>query len=223
MTLRNLSNNRPSVTFNFKRAKKLDPRITFTRASFAPAADPSSGSADQVGGSYNMFNVNVPRLTDKGLLIEEARTNQITSSQDFTASPWTASDITVTNNQAIAPDGTTTAAEYLETATFGAHILYYNAAITYASNTAASSIYVKSNGRDYVGIRAIIGATGYRQFVVSLIDGSVTLSTDPPDSVDVKSAGNGWWRITSLITTVASAAPDTFQFTWMGQQGLVPH
>ena len=35
MTLRNLSADDPSVTFDFRKSKYLDPRITFTRASFA--------------------------------------------------------------------------------------------------------------------------------------------------------------------------------------------
>ena len=114
MTLRNLSPNRPSVTFNFKRAKKLDPRITFTRASFAdnlgnPINEPSSGSASQVGGSYNMFNINVPRLTDQGLLIEESRSNLfINSTWNFQNQQGTNIVITQNSTDIAAPDGTFT-------------------------------------------------------------------------------------------------------------------
>ena len=43
MSLRNLSADDPSVILDFRKSKYLDPRITFSRASFAPAADPGSG------------------------------------------------------------------------------------------------------------------------------------------------------------------------------------
>ena len=76
MTLRNLSADDPVITLDFQKSKKLDPRVTFTRASYAPASDPSSGTGTS-GGTLQEFNINVPRLTDQGLLIEESRTNYL--------------------------------------------------------------------------------------------------------------------------------------------------
>ena len=79
MTLRNLSADDPSVTFDFLKSKYLDPRITLTRASYAPANNPSSGTGTS-GGKLQEFNINVPRLTDKGLLLEYANTNYLLNS-----------------------------------------------------------------------------------------------------------------------------------------------
>jgi hypothetical protein len=39
-----------------------------------------SGLADNTSGTYTSFASNVPRITDKGLLVEEARTNVVTNS-----------------------------------------------------------------------------------------------------------------------------------------------
>lgn len=79
MTLRNLDKVRPSVTLDFQKSKKLDPRVTFTRASYADSAgnpihEPSAGTGTHSGTLQN-FNINVPRLTDQGLLIEGGSTN----------------------------------------------------------------------------------------------------------------------------------------------------
>jgi len=74
VTLRSLDSTRPSITLNFKRSKKLDPRVTFTRASFAESGTPKppESGTGTVGGKVLTFNTNVPRLTDQGLLIEES-------------------------------------------------------------------------------------------------------------------------------------------------------
>ena len=57
-----------------------------------------------------MFNINVPRLTDKGLLIEESRTN-IATHADFTNAVWVKEEgsVTVSANATAAPDKTNTA------------------------------------------------------------------------------------------------------------------
>lgn len=114
MTLRNLSATRPSVTFNFKRSKKLDPRVTLTRASFAQSGTPiPPGSGTGTAGNEIMtFNVDVPRLTDHGLLIEEARTNILPNSLMNNAQ-WNSQ---LVDNSAIAPDGTLTASTVVPTA-----------------------------------------------------------------------------------------------------------
>lgn len=113
MTLRNLPAKYPSVTFDFHKSKQLDPRITFTRASYSsggsPVNQPSAGTGTH-SGTLQEFNINVPRLTDKGLLIEESRTNLMQNSESGAASKWTASSgVTITASTNTAPDGTITA------------------------------------------------------------------------------------------------------------------
>ena len=80
-------NIRPSLDLRFALAKKLDPRITFTRG--------STGTYFGSDGLMRTAGVNEPRFDHDpvtgqslGLLIEESRTNLLTYSEDFTNAVW---------------------------------------------------------------------------------------------------------------------------------------
>lgn len=61
------------------------------------------------GGGVVSFATGVPRITDAGLLVETASTNQLTHSEQLNDASWTKSGTaTVTANAALAPDGTVT-------------------------------------------------------------------------------------------------------------------
>ncbi len=99
-------NVRPSLDLRFALAKKLDPRITFTRGSI--------GTYFGSDGLMRTAGVNEPRFDhypitgqSLGLLIEESRTNLVTYSEDFNS--WTKFLASVSSNTATAPDGNTTA------------------------------------------------------------------------------------------------------------------
>ncbi len=87
---------------------------------------------DQADGTLQLWNHsnNVPRIeydatgAVKGLLIEEARTNLVTHSEDFSNASWVKqSGTTVTANQATSPASTTTADLVVGNGTSG--IIYY--------------------------------------------------------------------------------------------------
>jgi len=91
----------------------FDPRITHTRASTATYIDRD--------GYLRTAAANAPRITYdpatlecRGYLHEAAATNLLTYSQDFSNSDWTNSNLTVSTNAALAPDGTITAANLIE-------------------------------------------------------------------------------------------------------------
>jgi hypothetical protein len=65
--------------------------------------------AETRGGQLLTFGANEPRVTDKGLLVEEAGSNLLLRSQEFDNAAWTRPNSTVTADAAIAPDGTLTA------------------------------------------------------------------------------------------------------------------
>ncbi|KRA42090.1 phage head spike fiber domain-containing protein [Devosia sp. Root635] len=76
--------------------------VSCNRATIALASD--------VAGNLVSFGENVPRITNRGLLIEPARTNLCIRSCDFdNAVVWVGSVIVRTPNAALAPDGTMTA------------------------------------------------------------------------------------------------------------------
>jgi hypothetical protein len=91
------------VNQSYLRAGRVTaPGLTFTRA--------SAGFAETSDGRLVEFASGAPRITDRGVLVEGARTNLALWSQEFDNAAWQKnSSATVTANAVVAPDGTLTA------------------------------------------------------------------------------------------------------------------
>jgi len=87
----------------------------------------------------------------RGLLMEEARTNLLKDSEDFTTANWPQNTATVTANQAIAPDGTMTADKVVCSGT-----QRIRQAVTGLANPSdvAPSIYIRADAPTTVTMRA---------------------------------------------------------------------
>jgi hypothetical protein len=79
-----------------------------------------------------------------GLLVEEQRTNLLLRSNDVSNAAWTAGSVTVTANDAIAPDGTLTAAKAVITNTASNVFYQYNLS-SFAGQTLTVSFYGKAD------------------------------------------------------------------------------
>ena len=103
----------PSLDLRFAENKNLvdattgQNLVTFTRASSGTYVG-SDGLVKTAAVNEARFDHNPTTGESLGLLVEEARTNNVLQSEDF-ATTWTASNLTVTTNSVVAPDGTTTA------------------------------------------------------------------------------------------------------------------
>ena len=98
----------------------LDPRINFARASGATYTD-ASGVIQTAATNAPRWDYDPVTHALRGLLIEEQRTNLALRSGDFSNAAWINSGgLTVTGNNAVSPDGTTTAARIAIPATSGA-------------------------------------------------------------------------------------------------------
>ncbi len=90
----------PSLSLNFARAKRLDPRITFTRTSSATRVN-EQGLIEVVSADTPRFDHEYDASTgvikSLGLLIEESRSNLITYSEDFTNAYWISRSNTTIN------------------------------------------------------------------------------------------------------------------------------
>ena len=73
---------KPSLNLNFARSRSLDSRITFTRASVGTYVG-RDGLIKTAGENEARFDHDPETLESLGLLIEESRTNIITSSSVF--------------------------------------------------------------------------------------------------------------------------------------------
>ncbi len=125
-----------------------------------------------------------------------ARYNLVEYSEQF--GQWTNSNLTVSANQAVAPDGTTTA-ELLYPNTSGNYRWLYRVA-TFASAIYTSSVYAKASNKTVL----IIDSTGTGSSVAYFtLTGSGSYSAPAGYTADIQSVGNGWYRC-SLTNSVAA-------------------
>lgn len=69
----------------------------------------TSGTSLDSAGNIVSFGSGVARITDLGLLVEEARTNSALRSEEFDNASWTKTNVTVSANSTTSPDTTTNA------------------------------------------------------------------------------------------------------------------
>ena len=151
----------------------------------------------------------------RGLLIEEARTNSLTYSQDITNAVWNMLGTAGGSrgaDETTAPDGTFTADRFsVGTGSGYWYIANYANPSLVSGQAYTFSAYVKANGLGFVFVRAHnnsanLSASG---FIVSLSDGSVTYPSTPlapACTATVTNAGNGWWKISATSTANLTVA-----------------
>ena len=149
------------------------------------------------------FDYNPATLVARGLLIEEARTNLLTYSEQFDNAAWTKTSgwLTVTANAGVAPDGTTTADKLIPRASADP---YHNVTrvTTCTAAVHAQTYYVKADGYSRVGIRED-GVVG--QWATFLLSGSGSIIAQHASATaSIVSIGSGWYRI-FLTPSTASA------------------
>lgn len=207
MSLRNFPDANTSIVLDFRKSKKLDPRITFERASNATTTPPTIGEGSGVvNGQFFEFQEDVARLTDKGLLIEEARTNLLLHSEDFTQSPWVPRRINLTTSTTPAPDGSTNAYLCTNTSTNDTVYLYRsqgsNPDVIPDGNGMAASFFVKYTNTQYAWI-----TTGEPGKIVwfDLINGTKGTDDTDNDSGVMEPVGNGWYRCSVSVVKTSAA------------------
>ena len=175
--------------------------ITFSRASSATFL----GSNGLLQTAAN----NVPRIeydatgAVKGLLIEEARTNILTYSNDFTNGIWTKQNVSIASNVSgvTAPDGSETVDKMIPNSSNNEHRVWDGVSSTAVGET--YSVYAKSAGYDYVWLGYYEGSV-YGYAVVNLTNGVVTASNTANYSVEAST--NGFYRI-SVTKTASGTNP----------------
>jgi len=183
-----------------------DGDFEFTRASSATRVN-SNGIIETVGN-------HVPRLNhdfdsdgnaqfEPYLLLEPQTTNTATKSIDFTnagggdvfvsSNNPTEGNITLTPNNAIAPDNTTTATRITATAGSAKHRVGYFSAVVVSDETNVLSVFAKKgNGADFLSLRADGYDSNYRANF-DLSNGTIG-QTSNVASPKMENFGNGWYR-----------------------------
>jgi hypothetical protein len=195
---------RPSLDLGFTQ-EELDPRITFSRGSIGTRVN-RNRLIETVSANLPRFDYDPVTGECKGLLIEESRTNLLTYSEDFSQGVWTKHNSSINSNVITAPDNTSNATKLIENTSNVQHMVYRN--LTSAVNTTYTfSFFAKSAERQYV-LASFSGGglSGDCVVGVSLIDGSVTTTSNSPENTSVTKLPNGWYRITLTKTTPSASA-----------------
>ena len=208
---------RPTLDLNFAATKTLDRRITFTRDSLGTYID-ENGLVKYASNNVPRFDHDPTTGESLGLLIEEARTNQILYSL-LTTDNWAVSSSTLSNNtsETISPDGTNTAGKWVpNSGSTGWCSLLGKSSISVTNGTAYTfSVWVKATHSDYTvfNLRGDVtdgGGTNFNVLFTLSGDGSVDIDGHAEDgnadSASIEKYPNGWYR---CIVTQTSDATTT--------------
>ena len=197
----------PRLALDFTTAS-LDPRVTFTRTGNTATVTNSSGLIAPINADLPRFDFDPITLACKGLLIEEARTNLLTYSEQINNPIWiNYGSISIAANATTAPDGNLTADNVIPAAStgtfaFGQTIIKAVSAITYTL-----SGYSKSAGYDFLIFRidglAGDGVKGAFNISTGVISTAFTTNGVgwAVGSAAINSVGNGWYRWSVTFTT----------------------
>lgn len=186
----------PVLNLDFANTKRLDPRITFTRASTGTYVDEfgivRTAAANQARFDHDSAGNSL------GLLIEESRTNSFTYSEEFDNAAWSKSNATVTANVVAALDGTTTA-ELLSSSAAGTATI--NRAFT--RNNPAFSVFIKAGSSSTANIKIQSDVVGRNvSYNANLSTGVLTAGTGNTGNLtgwteykSITALGNGWYRV----------------------------
>ncbi len=182
--------------------------LTTTRASVGYAQDST--------GLLILFATGIPRITNKGLLVEESRTNLALWSRDMTNAAWTASNMTVAQT-ATGADGTLNAASTLTATGANATVLQ---SITASIAFYTYSVWLKRvSGTGNVDITVDNGTTwttqtlttSYQQFQVpknaaNPVIGIRLVTSGDSVAADFSQTEAGSFATSPVVTTTVSVA-----------------
>lgn len=168
--------------------------------SFSRTDTNGTATALDLAGNVIQFATGVPRITNRGILVEEARTNLFERSYEFDNAYWSKTNLTVTTGLT-APDGTATAQRLQATTTAATNCVR---AVTVNATSATYSIFAKKGS----------GATDANLFTLRntttatiLISGTINYDTGVwtyntgSTGVTVTPLADGWYRIAITATS----------------------
>jgi hypothetical protein len=179
----------PTLNLNFT-AAIFDPRITFARTDATATRVNSSGFIEVVSADAPRFDFDPLTLSCRGLLVEEAKTNFRTNSNNFSA--WSQSQVIISPDALVSPDGTASADKLIQNTTSTFHFIS-QAFTPMPGTTYTHTIYAKAG--EYYGLY--------------IFGNNPTTGANAPTRIDLRTgvydvnghagtitdAGGGWYRI----------------------------
>lgn len=185
-------------------ASDFDTLHTFARASTATYRDSSGVIQTAASGVQRLDH-------DKdgnplGLLMEEARTNELTRSQELDHSDWNKINATISTDATTAPDGTLSADKLGDNGATGTNVVEVRRNVTVSTSTSyALSVFVKKDQLDWFAIRVDDFTTPALSDAYFDLNNGVlgTVSAGFNDS-GIEDYGSGWYRCWVTFTTDAA-------------------
>ena len=179
-------------------SKTFSQIITFTRASTGTYFD-SAGVLQTAAINDPRFDYNPSTLVAQGLLIEEARTNLVTRSEEFNDAAWTKTNSSITANATTAPSGTATADKLIEALDVSqVHQVAQTGVTVVSLATYTVSVFVKADTRTRVRIAFIAGGGGVTadaNLTAGTIGAATAFSGGTAVASSIQAINNGWYRI----------------------------
>jgi len=171
--------------------------VEFTRSSNATYFG-SDGLIKTAATNEARFDHDPATGESLGLLVEEERTNSFTYSEEFDNVAWSKTNVTITANAVVAPDGNTTA-ELLSSSAAGTATI--NRAFT--RNNPAFSVFIKAGSSSTANIKIQSDVVGRNvSYNVDLSTGVLTAGTGNTGNLtgwteytSITAVGNGWYRV----------------------------
>jgi hypothetical protein len=218
----NFPSSRPSLSLNFARSKKLDPRITFTRTSSATYVG-EDGLIKTVPANEARFDHDPETGESLGLLIEEGRSNLIEYSEDISNSNWSNfTNITSNTSDTTSPNGLNTATKLFDTTLESSQLSRYRTIGSYSeNNTYTFSIFVKPAERDKIRIALQNVSTGdnfiraHINLSTETVENSGAFGSATFSSASIIKYPNNWYRI--FITGILGTTSTTVRINTLVQ------
>ena len=177
--------------------------FTFTRGSVATRIN-AQGLIENVVSGQSRLDYPMIDGVQKGCphhILEPARTNLVTYSEDFSNAAWSKSNSSITSNLVISPDGTLNADKLVENTTTGEK---FTQTIISVSNTTiyTASVFVKFAGREWIRFTDAQSSNRIHFNTKTGVFGSVTGTVISYESTLL---GDGWYKLSLTTTSVATA------------------
>ena len=200
----------PSMALDFTTAS-LDSRITFTRALATATRVNASGLIEAIAADTARFDYDPVTLACKGLLIEEARTNILFPSNDF--SGWSVLNTSISTVSATAPDGSSTVTKVIPNngATIGvgaSGTIVSKTSVVTNTTAYALTLYAKADEFNQLGLFFSDGVAGIAASF-NLSNGTVVSGT----GASIAPAGNGWYRCAIQRTTAGTGSVNGYRIS----------
>jgi hypothetical protein len=202
----------PRLALDFTTAI-LDPRVTFTRSGNTATVINSSGYVVGINADLPRFDHDPITLVCKGLLIEEARTNNFVYSSDFSQANWTKQLSTVSLDNAVnSPANVAGVYKLIPDNGSAGHLRY--SFTTANSTTYAVSFFCKKAEYDWVAF-----GRGGPTVWFDLTNG-VLGTVGAGYTGSIQAFPNGWYRCT-LTYVETTGASGTWRFYPSSSNGTI--